>query len=188
MSESEPKIPEFRLTTDVDNRNRVIENMATAAGDLSLKTEWDVFFVAADESRRTLQNKLMWRWHKQWDYFKHEKPGHAHGETKLDLLLPIKLGCDHPKTVKRAQFELAVLDHVPQREIKIGVAYDLIRSRDIPVKLFAEYLNAYKDMAGGQGCILRSRKDLEDEALLRDFGRSISLKATGQMKLSPRSE
>ena len=170
MSESEPKLPTYRLTTDAKNRSQVLQGLFQNIEELPLETEYDVILQTVSETRRDIQNRLTWRWHRQWAEHNHEPVGWAHGSTKLYWLLPLKLSSEHIKTRKRAEFEKAVIDHIAREEIKIGVAYDLIHSRDIPVRLFADWLSEYKRSAAIQGCILRSKQDLEDEALLRDYG------------------
>lgn len=68
-------------------------------------------------------------------------------------------------TQKRALFVDDVLSHVPERSVKIGVAYDMIRSKDISVKQFAEWLNIVQAMYVEQGLILECRNDVYDQAM-----------------------
>ena len=166
MSESEGRRwPETTLDANA-GRSNAIDRFCDDLFDLPNDQAFNVWAEPVSEARRDVQNKLMHRWHKQWERHNNERSGWGHGWSKYTILLPMKLGCDHAKTVKRAQFEKYVLDHVPQYEVKIGAAYELVRSRDVPIALFAEFLTRYKNIAAEQGCQLRSLKDLEDAALL----------------------
>ena len=167
MSESEERQPEFRISPELKSRVDLIDRIADTLFNLPKERTWNVIIEAENETRRTIQNRLLWRWHRQWAEHIGEQTKWAHGSTKLDLLLPLKLASDSARTRKRAEFEASVLALVPDREIKIGVAYDLVRSREIPVRLFADWLTDYKRVALQQGCFLKSKQDLEDEAMMR---------------------
>jgi len=158
----------LQLNKTTNARVTDIKRVATAISDLSLEKSWTVTITSADETRRAKQNSLLHRWNKSWSDHNNERTGWAHGQAKYDWLLPLKLASESVKTRKRAEFEASVLAHIPLREHKIGAAYDLVRSRDIPVKLFAEWLTQYKNIAAAEGCLLTSNEDMLNDALLRE--------------------
>lgn len=164
-------MPDFELTTNPVKRAESLIDIQHTLDDLPIDKPWTVTVEPQDTTRRTLQNKLLFRWHRSWSDHNGEPVGWAHGVLKLDYLLPMKLASASVKTQKRAMFEASILAHVPLREHKIGAAYDLIRSHNIPVKLFAEWLDGYQRMAAEQGCILTSNADLLNAALMRDADR-----------------
>lgn len=160
---------DFTLTTDPANRVSVLDTLHNTLDDLPLDKPWDIVISPADEGRRAKQNRLLWCWNRDWANHNGEPVGWAHGSTKLDWLLPIKLASTSVKTRKRAEFEASVLAHVPMREHKIGAAYDLVRSNDIPMHEFAAYLSEYQRSAGVEGCVLTAKKRDLDEVLMREM-------------------
>ena len=143
-------------------------DLQTTIDDLSPDKNWSVDITVADSLRRKIQNDLMWVWHGQWADFNGHRVGWAHGSTKLELLLPIKLACESKPTRKSAVFEQRVLSCVPDYNDQIFAAYRLVRSKGIPLRVFADFLSAYQVFAGEQGCILTSNKQELDKALMRD--------------------
>lgn len=156
-------IKTFRLNTNSVNRAGVIESCAEYMAELPLDHPYDVIIQDADESRRSAQLKLSWLWWGQIAKCEGTTPDYVHGRLKLDVLHPLMLTWE--STQKRALFVDEVLSHVPERSVKIGVAYDMIRSKDLTVKQFAEWLSIVQAMYAEQGLILECRNDVYDQAM-----------------------
>ena len=129
-----------------------------------------------EEDRRDVQNRLLHRWCGQIDKSEGHERGYTFGRTKLDLLLPMKLADDNEH--ERAVYEKGLIDggvafmlardesgKLNARELRIEAAKDVIRSRDIRVRLFAEWLTAIQQQAAEQGVVLLSSEDERKEAL-----------------------
>lgn len=122
------------------------------------------------ESRNESQNRLVWKWVNQLAKHEGYKPDKMFSILKMDLLLPIKLS--HNETHDRGMYEQIVLDTcgetlklystqhkqeiLSEYEYKLIVAYDIIRSRNVPVKIFSEWLDSIKERASEQGVYLKS--------------------------------
>ena len=159
---------DITLTRGADRAPDLLQ-LHDALDNLALDKAWAVNITQADNIRRTIQNDLMWVWHGQWaDFCGHKNPAYAHGATKLDLLLPIKLASESKPTRKSAVFEQRVLSYIPDRDDQVGAAYRLVRSKGIPLRVFAAYLSTYQNMAAEQGCILTSDKQMLNQALMTD--------------------
>ena len=157
------------LSVDPIQRVKELDTLHNTLDDLVTDKPWNVFIEPVDESRRTIQNELLWCWHKEWAFHNGESVSWAHASTKLELLLPLKLASESKKHSKRGRFEQFILSHVPNYEYRIGAAYDQIRSKDIPLKMFAEWLSIYQRVASQNGLILTSiREDLQNKALMRE--------------------
>lgn len=118
----------------------------------------------AEEGRRSAQNRLNWLWCGQIAQSQGVSPDYAHGWCKLDVGLPMQLADE--KLHKRAAFVAEVLAHVPERKHKIAVVYDMLRSSDLSVKQFADYLTAVDQHFAAQGIVLLSPDDLRVTALM----------------------
>jgi hypothetical protein len=105
----------------------------------------------------------MWLWSGQIANETGSTPNYVHGMCKLDILLPMMLAGEALHT--RAAFIETVLDHVPNRTHKIGVAFDMIRTRDLSVSQFAYYLTTLDRHYADQGIALLSPDDLRNQAL-----------------------
>ena len=154
------------ISADPAKRIADLKIAHTALDNLPRGKEWS---VSAEESgtRRQAQNELLWCWHREWAWHNGERVEWAHASTKYELLLPIKMAGKSRKHAIKGRFENYILSHVPNYEHRIGAAYEQIRSKDIPVKMFAEWLNVYQQMAADHGVRLASiREDLRDAALM----------------------
>lgn len=131
-----------------------------------------VFVIRAcekKETRRDAQNKLMWHWNREIKEQYKISSKRAHGESKLDVLLPLMFqwGADDPAMMARAEFIQAVMDHIPDRRVKVGVAFDMVRSKDLTVSQFAEYLTEKERHWAQQGVRLTTSDDLYFQAMGR---------------------
>jgi len=155
------------IPADPMARPTVIGHLVAEISALEAGKAFDVTLSEQAEDRRACQNRLLWA---GWNRAYADATGHSvkwvHGAMKNDLLLPIKRACDHEPTRKRAEFEHEVLSLVADREKRIAVAYDFVRSRDIPVRLFAEWLSEYQRHAVEGGIILESTTDDARYALM----------------------
>lgn len=173
---------EFKLNTDIKNRATVITNINRVIDDLPVDKEWSVSIEAANETRRSKQNRIHRRWCGEIELHVGQTPGYGHAHTKYHVLLPMKLSSDDKKIRERAEYECAYLEmieNVPQEylpdylahlspyERKLRSAYDHIRSKNITVKPFAEWLNEYKRQWAEQGLILICKSPNDHEALMR---------------------
>lgn len=120
---------------------------------------------ASADIRKKAQNDLMWVWNKQIAEFTGSKIQFVHGLNKLQLLLPLYKSWGS-KSLERAQFVESVLDRIPNFNTKIGVAYDMVRTRDLSIPKMAEYLAAVQRESVQNGIILESNSDLEFKNLM----------------------
>ena len=125
----------------------------------------DVVITPHNETRRDKQNRLMWMWNGQIAKAMGFSANYVHGMCKLDIGLPYMLTDE--ALHKRAMFVSEVLDHVIERDIKIGVSFDMIRTRDLSVEQFAHYLTLVDTGMAENGVVLTSPDDLRAEALYR---------------------
>jgi len=132
---------------------------------LPVDDKWVVTIHKLEEKRRDAQNRLIWFWNAS---VASQKTGHnadyVHGFSKLTMLQPMYLawgGAAH----RRGQFVQDILDYIPTHEIKVGAAYDLVRTRKLTVKRFSEYLNRYQQYWSEKGVILKTSDDLYYEAM-----------------------
>jgi hypothetical protein len=160
---------DFIIPINPTDRLSKINDAIAAIDKLSNKHAWQVE-ISKRNTRLNICNRLMWAWHRQYAKFMgYSSENYSHGEIKLDILLPVKLSSDEPAVRKRGEWEAFILSHVPDREHKVGAAFDQVRSNDLPPDTFSEFLTAYKQYGNEQGCILQSRKDLEDIALMNAY-------------------
>lgn len=120
---------------------------------------------ASADIRKKAQNDLMWVWNKQISEFTGSKIQFVHGLNKLQLLLPLYKSWGG-KSRDRAHFIESVLDCVPNFNTKIGVAYDMIRTRDLSIPKMAAYLTGLRMEAADNGIVLESNSDLEFKNLM----------------------
>lgn len=123
----------------------------------------DVTVSVHEENRRSAQNRLNWLWCGQIGQSMGVSPDYAHGMSKLDILLPMSLADE--SLHKRAAFVKEILRHVRLRKHQIAVAHDMIRSRDLSVRQFAQYLTEFDQHYAAQGIVLVSPEDLRAQAL-----------------------
>lgn len=117
------------------------------------------------EQRREAQNALMWQWNNQKAKASGERPEFVHGLDKLQILLPLYKSWGG-RYLKRAMFIESVLDQLTKFETKVGVAYDMVRTRNLSIKKMAEYLTQVQQESARNGFSLESNKDLEFKNLM----------------------
>ena len=153
--------PEFRLTTDINNRATVIENMANFCGNLPVDKVYSIEIREEKELRRKVQGDLLWVFHGIYSRFIHETPDHAHALFKYHILLPIKLSANSRRVREQAAFEKKVLSYVPDYETRVKASYEVINSRSQPLNLFANAITVYQGKAAEKGCLLESNNQPE---------------------------
>lgn len=153
------------LSTNTENRVGVIEHITRYMEDLPVTEAYTVTIEAEEESRRKAQNDLMWAWNAEAAKAQGTNADYQHGEWKLSILLPMQKGWK--RTARRAQRVQELLDDLPSYQLRVFAAYDMVRSKDLGVRHFAEALTAYQQFYAQQGIILMSRQDLIAEALMQ---------------------
>ena len=151
------------LSTDTKNRAGVIEIVTQYMEDLPTGEAYDVTIELHDEGRNAAQNSLMWAWNAEAAQIQGTNANWQHGEWKLQILLPLLKGWK--TTAARAQQIQDVIDDIDSYKLKVFAAFDMVRTKDLGKKRFAEALTAYQQFYAEQGIILRSRQDLIAEAL-----------------------
>ena len=124
--------------------------------------------ATADE-RKLAQNNLMWAWNNEILKRLGGSAKFIHGERKLNVLLPMYKSWGGA-SLTRANFIQSVLDRVPLYEHKVGIAYDMVRTKNLSIKRMAEYLTEYKKEAALMGVELESNEDLEFKSLMTYAG------------------
>ena len=171
MSEKKPRrklTKDFDLLKNPAQRARGISNIMVTLNDLPVNEEWSVTISPARERRRKIQERLHHRWCGIWEKHCGHQPGYGHAHTKLHILLPLKLSYDHEPTVQRAEIESEIISSVVDYKRKLLVAYDFIRSKDIPMKLYRDFLEAQKYDAAEQNCILTASEEMIHEAMMME--------------------
>lgn len=126
---------------------------------------WVISIFKLEESRRDAQNRLMWFWNKSVAETRQDvSTDWVHGFSKRRILQPLYLGWGGA-AYRRGQFVQDVLDRIPRDEVKNAVAYDMVRTRKLTVKRFAEYLTSFEQFWTPQGVLLRTSDDLYYEAM-----------------------
>jgi len=133
------------------------------------ETDFRVIAEPIEETRRDAQNRLMWLWNGQIGNELGHSPDYVHGETKLIVGVPMWLA--NEKLYKRTAFVCEVLSRVVEYRHKVAVAYDMLRTKNLSVKLFAEYLNAVDMHYAEKGLALLSPDELAVVALGDKFYR-----------------
>jgi len=159
-------VVDITLTTNVNQRREDLDDLYDKLEDLPLDQEWDVVVTEAIKTREYIQNRLYWRWLHQWAKHQGNSIDWQHGELKLGMLLPVKLACNYEKWRRQAEFEQHVMDSLSDYSYQVRAAYSIIRSKKIPVRVFADFLTEFKRTAAEQGCHLLSKRDMEMEALM----------------------
>ncbi len=119
-------------------------------------------------SRRSIQNRLAHRWKAEIGNHMGMDLNDVWSMLKYDYLLPLKLSDE--KEYERAVFEMQVIDAavdmliirdetLSKRELTLSVAFDTIRSNNISVKLFSQWLRVVRHAASEQGIYLTTRED-----------------------------
>lgn len=154
------KVTRYFITEE--NSDNIMPNVMWAIQSI-LPSPVKVTVQQQKETRGDTQNRLMWVWighiAKQQGY----KPDELFSIFKLDYLLPIKLS--HDETHDRAAYEQEIITataaymglrnrDTTEREYQVKLAYDLIRSKNIPVRIFAEWVQAIEEYASEAGIIL----------------------------------
>lgn len=146
------------LNTDAANRHDVISHIQPFLLGLDAHTRYQVEVREAKQDRNQAQNRLMWRWNGEIASETGTTADWVHGECKLMMLLPMRLTWD--ETHARALFEQDVLSNCATYKVKVGAAYDLVRSSDLGVGRFAEYLTVVQRHYASQGIVLTSGDDV----------------------------
>lgn len=151
----------FRAFTLPENNNAVrdsvLNNVLEFVKSHPIDQRLQITVQDHEESRRDIQNRLMWAWHNEYGKHMGHTPDHMHAEIKMTILLPLLRGWD--KHSNRAKVIDFVLDSIDKYEHKLFIAYDMIRSSDLNITQFAEFLSAYQRYAAEQGCVLSGRED-----------------------------
>ena len=187
MKEHKFKYPgPFRLNADdLDGRATVAESIGAAIAGFPEGRKCNVVFQKIDETRNKLQNRLWNRWCREYaEHAGHSGRDYVHGVLKNELVLPIKCGVDpekFPDVYKRGRWERAFMGMfkigeiivLEEREVKltydhiVGLSFDNIRSKNLPVKVFGQCLEEFQRKAADDGCPLQSRSDLEREEMMK---------------------
>ena len=131
---------------------------------LDPEQEWEAAISPIEKNRNQAQNRLMWDWNNVVSKDQGSKVEWVHGYSKLTYLLPLmKTWTD--KTLARAEFVEDVLHQVPLYKHKVGVAYDMIRTRDLTVKQFSIYLDSFNQSWSAKGVYLKTSADYYYEAM-----------------------
>jgi len=175
MTNDDPNLPIF-LTHE--NKQRNWPDVLKKIKD-GIDTGVRVKVTEETEKRRDIQNRLIWRWIKIInEAHGNESKNKTFGSLKLDYLQPLKL-CDEDEH-ERAMFENTAVEflandmmsrpdvyfesleaeNITLRDCQVISAFELIRSKNISVGLFATWLSEIKTMVeSNSGLILTSSKD-----------------------------
>lgn len=140
--------------------------LAVESGGKSVQivSDEDLRKANADE-RSAAQRALNWVWNTQIAKATANKPEWIHGYYKYNYLHPMYKAWGG-KMLERAEFVDRVFDQVATYEVKIGVAFDMVRTRNLSIKRMAEYLTRMQQEAAKDGIILESNSDLEFKDLM----------------------
>lgn len=153
-----PEDPEYRKS--VEDRSVATTEVCDWVVESDENTSFLVTASEPETTRKSLQNRLMWRWNKDTGKHYGWSANYAHGWNKLNILLPLRLSWG--STYKRAMGERAVADALIQNvsyEWAVFNSIDNIRSKDLSVREFAEYLTQMQRYHGEHGCSLFTRED-----------------------------
>lgn len=136
-------------------------------GNLNTDGAVEVVIREHQENRRDAQNRLMWHWNREIAQQKKFSSKWAHGVSKLEMLLPLMFewGAEDPEIMGRAEFIREVMSHIPAYKVKVGVAFDMVRSRDLSVVRFAQYLTEKERHWTEDGVRLTTSEDYYYEAM-----------------------
>jgi len=148
-----------------ETRASRLAELVRRASALPADELWRICFKKGAETRRAVQNRLLWVWNGAAGKAHGYSPDYAHAVAKFDILLPMMLSWE--ETHERAAFVSDVLEHVPARKHRLGVAHDMLRSSDLSVGRFAEWLSEYQRAEAEHGVHLTSSEDDLDKALGR---------------------
>lgn len=152
-----------KLSTDPRNRTSVLESLASRLKELPLETAYTVNVDALQESRRVHQNALMWVWNAEGAQFYGEDNVYMHGLNKLKCLYPLMLSWDkHREAAMRFR---DIVRFVTEPEAAYWLADQTLRTKNLTVKQFAEYLSAVQLYWGQQGLNLTTLVDEYDAAM-----------------------
>jgi len=119
-------------------------------------------FEVFEEDRNEAQNKLMWHWNREVGEQTHNEPDWVHGESKKEILLPLMKSWGG-RFLKRANFIDEVLRSCTSYKIKVGVSYDMVRTRPpaLGVRKMAIYLTEYRKHYQSGGIFLTNSDDYD---------------------------
>lgn len=142
-----------------------LPHQRAAAYEYLAALEGDHYMIVRplEEKRRDIQNKLMWHWNNEVSQFYKSSAKHIHGMTKLEVLFPLMHSWE--RHVNRVDFLSEIFSRVLDYRHKIGVAYDMIRTRDLTVKELTQYLNEFRMYWSDQGAVLTTSEDYYYEAM-----------------------
>lgn len=136
-----------------------------------------MMFIEDEEelTRSDKQNNLLWHWNGEVAEQTNLDPKWVHGDSKLRILLPqmrvwgAKDTRRGEKMRKRAEFLHEVMSFIPDYRIKVGTAYDMVRTKSphLTVREFGEYLSLYERDYVSKGITLTTSMDYYHEALGR---------------------
>lgn len=130
------------------------------------------------ETRQQLQNRLAKRWNKQLADHQGMTLDEMWGALKWDHLLPLKLADE--SEYEDAVYEYSLVNGAVEsilasgqlgdsdRELRIFAAERIVRSRNVGVQIFAQWLTHIQRAAAEQGCVLTSRQDELDYAIAEE--------------------
>ena len=130
--------------------------------------DWMVCLKPLEQDRSDAQRALDWVWNAQIakESDDNYSANYIHGLTKMIYLLPLyKTWGDERR--KRAEFVDSVLRQIVEYSHKVGTAYDMVRTKNLPIKQMAEYLTLKQNKYAELGIILESNDDLEFKSLMK---------------------
>ena len=143
-------------------------NFLSLYAQRDMKQDWMACLKPLEQDRSDAQRALDWVWNAQIakESDDNYSANYIHGLTKMIYLLPLyKTWGD--KRRKRAEFVETVLRQVVKYSHKVGTAYDMVRTKNLPIKQMAEYLTLKQNKYAELGIILESNDDLEFKSLMK---------------------
>lgn len=156
---------EYYLPTDELKRLKSIRDLMNRALELPDTTDYQITIDLFDEKRRTVQNRLYFAWLREAGDHHGHTVGYMHGETKLEILQPMKLAW--PKTHQQAMDDQQYLDMVIDYEARVKLSERIVRTSQgsLSVAQFADFLTAFQRDEAQKGLILVCKNDKEKSAL-----------------------
>lgn len=155
----------FQLNTNPENRANVINYMTRTLAQLPIDESYSVSVSELKENRRLAQNRLMWVWNTEIGQEYGKPAEQAHNESKLEILHPLMLEIDRLRDVAIEHRDIiAALGRYEQRVLVAGC---MIRTKDLYVREFRDYLERMQIVWAERGFVLSVKNRFYDDA----FGR-----------------